>query len=76
MKIDRKSLITIDRIPPKTEKAVIITYLGVSIAVSYEEWLNGKYRMEFIKQYGIPLPNDPSPKKIKETFSPNLRIKS
>lgn len=69
-KINRGDLVLLPDIPPDTEKAAIITYLGKSIIVPIEVLENGDYRIEFIKQYGIPLPTVPA--KRTEFFSPNL----
>jgi hypothetical protein len=74
VKINKKDLITMPEVPQGTASCAVITYRGMSILVPEEILYNGLYRMEFIKEYGIPLPTTILPKKIKRTFSPNLKL--
>jgi len=74
IKINKRDLITLPEIPQGAASCAMITYMGMSILVPVETLYNGSYRVEFIKQYGVPLPTTILPKKIKRVFSPNLKV--
>lgn len=68
--IDKKDLILVKDIPKGTGKVVAVTYLGKTLVVSIESYESGRYRMDFIQKFGIPLPKPPAI--IPEVFSPNI----
>jgi len=69
--IDREKLVLTRDIPPQgTSQAAVVTYLGNTLVVPVEAYEKGEHRIEFIKRFGVPLPQ--SPVTLGEFFSPNL----
>lgn len=73
-KINRGDLIRVRDIPTGTEKCAMVTYAGRSVLVPVDYIEDGRYRLEFIRQHGIPLPPTKVSSGLTEFFCPNLNL--
>jgi len=73
-RINKRDLIKTRDIPSGTSTCAMVSYMGRTILVPVEYLENGQYRLEFIRQCGIPLPPTRIPQKLEEYFIPNLSV--